>query len=322
VLFDEIEKAHPRMHGVLLSILDEGSSRTARAPRLLRAGGRRPDVERRREGDGRRRRPLGFGRDGGRSDASGSRRSRARALERRFSPEFLGRIDETVLFEELDPRPAEAIARLELRDLAMRARRAGGRSRFRPRSRAGSRARGFSPSTARGGSRARCAATSRRRSRSSSSRGASASVRDGIARARVESDRIVFESSADRLCRSRDAGYPPRVVLPRRFSAASIPCATSASSALGDALLAAATAPSPTSRLVRGRRARRAAGEDRLLWKDLDPVLVSRRVLSKDGREALKHLAQSTILERLAKERGIQVPTPSSRSASATSTSR
>lgn len=49
------------------------------------------------------------------------------------------------------------------------------------------------------------------------------------------------------------------------------------------------------------------AGEDRLLWKDLDPVMVSRRVLSKDGREALKHLAQSTILERLAKERGIVV---------------
>jgi hypothetical protein len=49
------------------------------------------------------------------------------------------------------------------------------------------------------------------------------------------------------------------------------------------------------------------AGDDRVLWKDLDPVLVSRRVLSKDGRESLKHLAQSMILERLAKERGIQV---------------
>lgn len=49
------------------------------------------------------------------------------------------------------------------------------------------------------------------------------------------------------------------------------------------------------------------AGDDRLLWKDLDPVLVSRRVLSKEGRDSLKHLAQSMILERLAKERGIQV---------------
>ncbi len=49
------------------------------------------------------------------------------------------------------------------------------------------------------------------------------------------------------------------------------------------------------------------AGDDRLVWKDLDPVLVSRRVLSKDGRESLKHLAQSMILERLAKERGIRV---------------
>ena len=49
------------------------------------------------------------------------------------------------------------------------------------------------------------------------------------------------------------------------------------------------------------------AGDDRLLWKDLDTVLVSRRVLSKEGRDSLKHLAQSTILERLAKERGITV---------------
>ena len=43
------------------------------------------------------------------------------------------------------------------------------------------------------------------------------------------------------------------------------------------------------------------AGDDRVLWRELDPVVTSRRVLSKDGREALKHLAQSTILERLAK---------------------
>jgi len=50
------------------------------------------------------------------------------------------------------------------------------------------------------------------------------------------------------------------------------------------------------------------AGETRLLWKDLDPLIRSRRILSKDGRDSLKHLAQSMVLDRLAKERGIQVP--------------
>ena len=49
------------------------------------------------------------------------------------------------------------------------------------------------------------------------------------------------------------------------------------------------------------------AGDTRILWKDLDPVIRLRRILSKDGRDSLKHLAQSLILERLAKERGIDV---------------
>jgi len=50
-----------------------------------------------------------------------------------------------------------------------------------------------------------------------------------------------------------------------------------------------------------------SAGETKIFWKDLDPVLASRRVLSEDGREALKHLAQSIVLERLAQENGIVV---------------
>lgn len=50
-----------------------------------------------------------------------------------------------------------------------------------------------------------------------------------------------------------------------------------------------------------------SAGDTKILWKDLDPVLASRRVLSEDGRDTLKHLAQSIVLERLAKENGIVV---------------
>jgi len=50
------------------------------------------------------------------------------------------------------------------------------------------------------------------------------------------------------------------------------------------------------------------SGDSRIQWKDLDPVIRSRRFLSKDGRDALKHLAQSMVLERLQKERGIEIP--------------
>jgi len=50
-----------------------------------------------------------------------------------------------------------------------------------------------------------------------------------------------------------------------------------------------------------------SAGDTQIRWKDLDPVLASRRMLSEDGRDALKHLAQSMVLDRLAKEHGIVV---------------
>ena len=50
-----------------------------------------------------------------------------------------------------------------------------------------------------------------------------------------------------------------------------------------------------------------SAGDAQIRWKDLDAVLAGRRVLSEEGREALKHLAQSMVLDRLAKENGIVV---------------
>ena len=53
-----------------------------------------------------------------------------RALERIFSPEFLGRLDETLLFTELDIAAARLIAQDQLTDLAVRARRTGRRVCF------------------------------------------------------------------------------------------------------------------------------------------------------------------------------------------------
>jgi ATP-dependent Clp protease ATP-binding subunit ClpC len=125
VLFDEVEKAHPRLHGVLLSILDEGAltdgcgvrvsfertivvlTSNAGAFEMSQAG-----------------RAVGFER----TPVLGAERLRSiaiEALERRFSPELLGRLDETIVFDELDFEDAVRIARAGLRDLAVRSRRAG-----------------------------------------------------------------------------------------------------------------------------------------------------------------------------------------------------
>ncbi|MBI5361864.1 MAG: peptidylprolyl isomerase [Planctomycetes bacterium] len=45
-----------------------------------------------------------------------------------------------------------------------------------------------------------------------------------------------------------------------------------------------------------------------LTWKELEPVLLLKRVLSRDGRDALQHLAKSRLLEVAAKEQSVVVP--------------
>ena len=130
VLFDEVEKAHPRLHQLLLQILEEGQ--------LTDGRGRRADFSRAvvvltsnagaGEIQGAARRvgfagPQALGEDG-------LCEITARALEGQFSPELLGRIDERVLFRELDLADARAIARTLLGELALRSRRRGLRVAF------------------------------------------------------------------------------------------------------------------------------------------------------------------------------------------------
>lgn len=45
-----------------------------------------------------------------------------------------------------------------------------------------------------------------------------------------------------------------------------------------------------------------------LTWRELDPVLLARHAMSKDGRAALRHLSESRVLEISAREHGIDVP--------------
>lgn len=132
VLFDEIEKAHPRMHNLLLSILEDGvltdnKGRKVSFERCLilltsNAGASEMVAAHQQ---------MGFVR------AESLQRAQLReiattALERQFSPEFLGRLDETIVFAELDREIARGIAQRQLSELAARARGRGLRVAFTP----------------------------------------------------------------------------------------------------------------------------------------------------------------------------------------------
>ncbi len=116
VLFDELEKAHPDVVGILLQILEEGvltdsagrqvSFHNALVVMTSNVGGTL-------RSDG-----LGF-QPGGREGET------RKALEQHFSPEFLGRLDGIVQFAPLDGAALEAIADKELTQLTDRARESG-----------------------------------------------------------------------------------------------------------------------------------------------------------------------------------------------------
>ena len=101
VLFDEIEKAHEDVWGILLQIMDDG--------RLTDSGGRRVDfrntivvmtsnIGARLVTDGKPR--LGFGQGTGGEEQELGARVREE-LRRVFKPEFLNRIDDTIVFRRL-----------------------------------------------------------------------------------------------------------------------------------------------------------------------------------------------------------------------------
>jgi ATP-dependent Clp protease ATP-binding subunit ClpC len=128
VLFDEVEKAHPQLHELLLQVLDEGRLTDGRGQVLdfrsafviltSNAGTRQLDAARK---------PLGFGRD---ADLGAREATVHRALGEAFAPEFLARLEEVVVFRELDPTAARNIAARALLDLAVRVRNRGQRVCF------------------------------------------------------------------------------------------------------------------------------------------------------------------------------------------------
>ena len=121
VLFDEIEKAHPDVLNILLQILEDG--------RLTDSHGRTVDFRNtviimtsNLGTEGFRRQPFGFRTDGPdhTSDEERLRESVKDALKRTFRPEFLNRIDETIVFQPLTQEQIVQVVGLMVRDVQER----------------------------------------------------------------------------------------------------------------------------------------------------------------------------------------------------------
>ena len=121
VLLDEIEKAHPDVFNILLQVLEDGrlTDNTGRVVSFKNtiivmtsnAGAHELD----------RAKSLGFGAQDGKADSRDYARMREtvmRELKEKFRPEFLNRLDETIVFHALTQEEIEAITRLMLGQVA------------------------------------------------------------------------------------------------------------------------------------------------------------------------------------------------------------
>jgi ATP-dependent Clp protease ATP-binding subunit ClpB len=112
VLFDEIEKAHPDVFNVLLQVLDDGrltdgKGRTVnfRNTVLIMTSNVASDLIQEAGGD---------------ASSEGLKRQITEVLRRTFRPEFLNRIDETVIFGALGLEQIQTIVDIQLADLRKR----------------------------------------------------------------------------------------------------------------------------------------------------------------------------------------------------------
>ena len=121
LLFDEIEKAHPDVFNILLQILEDG--------RLTDGHGRTVDFRNtiiimtsNLGTEGLRRQPFGFRPDSRdrQDEMRALRESVDTALKRTFRPEFLNRIDETIVFHPLEQEDIVRIVTLMVKDVQER----------------------------------------------------------------------------------------------------------------------------------------------------------------------------------------------------------
>jgi len=121
VLFDEIEKAHPDVFNILLQVLDDGHITDSQGRKvdfrntviiMTSNAGAKAIVEPKK---------LGFGaKEDAAEDYKEMKTNVMEEVKRLFRPEFLNRIDETIVFHSLDEQNMKAIVGLMCRELAER----------------------------------------------------------------------------------------------------------------------------------------------------------------------------------------------------------
>jgi ATP-dependent Clp protease ATP-binding subunit ClpC len=122
-LFDEIEKAHPDVFNILLQVLDEGHITDSQGRRvdfkntiiiMTSNAGAQSIIEPKK---------LGFGAvEDEKQDHEQMKNSVMEEVKRIFKPEFLNRIDETIVFRALNKDDMKQIVTLLCRDLQKRCR--------------------------------------------------------------------------------------------------------------------------------------------------------------------------------------------------------
>jgi len=125
VLLDEIEKAHPDVFNILLQVLDDGI--------LTDSLGRRVDFKNtilimtsnigtrdlKKSGG------FGFGEQTAKGDYGQMKSVIEEALKRVFNPEFLNRIDDTIIFHQLEKSHIMEIVAIQMRDIMKRTKSMG-----------------------------------------------------------------------------------------------------------------------------------------------------------------------------------------------------
>jgi ATP-dependent Clp protease ATP-binding subunit ClpC len=120
VLLDEIEKAHPDVFNILLQVLDDGI--------LTDSLGRKVDFKNTilimtsniGTRDLKRTGGIGFGTQTARDEYGSMKSTIEEALKRVFNPEFLNRIDDTIVFHALEKSHIQEIVLIQIRDLSKR----------------------------------------------------------------------------------------------------------------------------------------------------------------------------------------------------------
>lgn len=125
LLLDEIEKAHPDIFNILLQILEEGSltdttGRTVSFANVLVIMTSNIGVKEFAE-----KKTVGFAQDSFAQRESAMKKALTGELKRFLSPELLGRIDEVIVFNNLDRKSLEKIAVIELDCLQKRLEKLG-----------------------------------------------------------------------------------------------------------------------------------------------------------------------------------------------------